>query len=297
MTNPRISVILPTHNRAHTIERAVTSVLCQSFSDLELIVVDDASEDGTLDELSRLRDSRLLIVTRDKRGGGSAARNSGIALARADLIAFQDSDDEWLPTKLQEQVDAIDASDKNHGACYCDFIRLSKEGAWLSECVFRDERVKADITPLLLRQNFISTQTLLVRATLLRDIGGFDEALPRYQDWDLALRVAEKTLFAYVPRPLAILHDTIGSISSYPRNDITARLAILRKFDHLFAQHMRITAHHYLVMSKIARSLGDKATARQMAALALNRDPANWRNWAALAHAHLHMVSAEAKNA
>ena len=100
MSSPTVSVILPTYNRVALLPRAISSVLNQSYSNLELIVVDDCSNDGTEEEISRIRDARLTVIRQAVNSGPGAARNVGIRAASGQYIASQDSDDEWLPEKL-----------------------------------------------------------------------------------------------------------------------------------------------------------------------------------------------------
>ncbi|MFP5434416.1 MAG: glycosyltransferase family 2 protein, partial [Alphaproteobacteria bacterium] len=101
-----VSVILPTYNRARTLGRSIRSVLGQGYSNLELIVVDDGSSDDTRSVIDEFDDKRLIYVPLEKNQGASAARNHGLGLVRGEFVAFQDSDDEWLADKLQQQVSA-----------------------------------------------------------------------------------------------------------------------------------------------------------------------------------------------
>lgn len=107
--NPKVSVIIPTYNRAHLIGRAIKSVLNQTYKDFEIIIVDDGSTDKTEEVVKDFKDERVRYIRREKNKGGSAARNTGIKAARGEYIAFQDSDDEWLPEKLEKQMKAFEA--------------------------------------------------------------------------------------------------------------------------------------------------------------------------------------------
>src|SRR4030042_5052103 len=105
---PTVSIIIPTYNRAHLVMRAINSVLDQSFQDFEIIIVDDASRDNTEKMVSGIRDKRIFYIRHEKNRGGSAARNTGIKQARGEYIAFLDSDDEWLPEKLEKQLKVLE---------------------------------------------------------------------------------------------------------------------------------------------------------------------------------------------
>lgn len=210
---PTVSVVLPTRNRARLLDRAISSVLRQSVGDLELIVVDDGSTDDTASVLAacQARDSRVRAIRPDPAGrGASAARNAGIAAARGEFVAFLDDDAEWAPRKLERQLEAI--REGGAGVVYCRFARVAADGR--ARPIGSGAAARGDPWRALLARAFIDTSTLLVRSTALRAVGGFDEDLPRLQDWDLALRLARVCRFAYVPEVLARTYETPGSISS-----------------------------------------------------------------------------------
>ncbi len=218
---PAVSVVLPTHNRAGPLRRAVGSVLEQSFSDLELIVVDDASSDETGQVVGAIADPRLRYVRLDRNVGAPAARNAGIAAARGRLIAFQDSDDEWMPGKLERQVAALQAGDAGDVA-FCAFLRT--DGRTARRVPGAGLRLGGgDLLPRLLGGNIVSTQTLLVPRDRLEEVGGFDERLGRFQDWDLAIRLATVARYHYVNDPLVVIHDTPGNITA---NDAAGAAAL-----------------------------------------------------------------------
>jgi glycosyltransferase involved in cell wall biosynthesis len=121
---PTVSVIIPTYNRAHLIGRAIQSVLKQTYQDFEVIVVDDGSIDNTEEVVKKIQENRVYYYKHDKNKGGSAARNTGISLAKGEYIAFQDSDDEWLPEKLEKQIGVFNNQTKNVGVVYTGFYRI-----------------------------------------------------------------------------------------------------------------------------------------------------------------------------
>ena len=131
--SPVVSVIIPTYNRAHLIGRAIRSVLDQTYQDWELIVVDDASTDDIPGIVKGFTDGRVKYIRHDENKGAAAARNTGIQAARGAYIAFLDSDDEWLPEKLERQVQAFESSDAQVGVIYTGTIAVSQSGEALSD--------------------------------------------------------------------------------------------------------------------------------------------------------------------
>ncbi len=234
MTEPRVSVIIPTYNRAALIKKSIQSVLDQSFSDFELIVVDDASTDDTELIVSRVPDSRIRYIKLHENCGGSAARNAGIRNARAELLAFQDSDDEWMPDKLLKQVATMDTAGRVVGVVYSGFWQNAGRRRWY----FPDASIKnkdGQIFSQLLLGNFISTQTVVARKEYLSQVGLFDESLPRLQDWDLFLRLAKICEFRCIDEALVNVYYTPDSISSKNHSLLESLKIIFSKFSKDFA--------------------------------------------------------------
>lgn len=139
---PRVSVVIPTYNRADIITRAVDSVLAQTVDDIEVLIIDDGSTDGTRALIEDIDDSRVRYLAHDTNRGVSAARNTGVEAGRGEYVAFLDSDDEWLPRKLERQLSALDGREEGWIGVYCDVAStgLSTTGriaAAVSERVFR----------------------------------------------------------------------------------------------------------------------------------------------------------------
>jgi glycosyltransferase involved in cell wall biosynthesis len=195
-----VSVIIPTFNRAHKIARAVASVLYQTFTDYEVLVVDDGSEDETSEVLKLFR-SRVKCIPLSKNLGVSAARNSGIRESHSPLIAFLDSDDYWLPGKLAAQVSFFS---KHPEAVACQ-----TEEYWIR----RGRRVNpmkkhlkpsGEIFEPSLKLCVVSPSAAVVKRTLLEEVGLFAEDLPACEDYDLWLRISRKYPIWLIPEPLVI---------------------------------------------------------------------------------------------
>ncbi len=195
--NPRISVIIPSHNRAHTLPRALDSVLAQTRSAEEIIVIDDGSDDDTPDLLAQHYPQVRVIQQTNQ--GVSAARNRGIEQATGNWIALLDSDDEWHPNKLQCQLEALAAAPA-HRLIHSDEIWLrngeqikqmqkhGKQGGWIFQhCL-----------PMCV----ISPSTTMIHRSVFDDIGYFDEDLPACEDYDLWLRLTAREPVLYIDQAL-----------------------------------------------------------------------------------------------
>ena len=181
---PEVSVIIPTYNRRAMLLEAIDSVLAQSATAFELIVIDDGSTDGTAEHLTRL--ARTFRFERIDHRGPAAARNRGVAMARAPLIAFLDSDDLWAPTKLERQI-AFMRDNPDCAISQTNEIWI-RNGRRVNPGV-RHRKRAGDIFIDSLRTCLISMSATMMRADLFRSLGGFDESMGAAEDYDLWLRI------------------------------------------------------------------------------------------------------------
>lgn len=212
-----ISVILPTYNRGDVLMRAVNSVLRQTYRDLELLIVDDGSNDRTQQIVAQIADKRVKYLRQRENRGACAARNIGILAARGEYIAFQDSDDVWWPRKLEQQLEYLQATDSD--LVFCAFYLHDGESV---ECLPGREKLEGEVTyQELLTRNLVSTQTLMGKSSCFQE-EMFDAEYPRLQDWELALRLARRFTIRYDPQPLADVYLQRDSISSNPQKGLFA---------------------------------------------------------------------------
>jgi len=197
---PKVSVIIPTHNRAAWLPEAVASVLSQTYQDYELLVVDDASQDHTFEALAPYL-SRLKYLRLPQQKGVSTARNLGIAAARGEWLAFLDSDDLWRPAKLARQMEFLEA--------HPELLICQTEEIWLrngrrinppQHC----RKLSGHIFLPSLERCLISPSAVILHRRLLDEVGPFDEALPAAEDYDLWLRITCRHPVGLVPEFLVI---------------------------------------------------------------------------------------------
>ena len=286
---PSVSIILPTYNRAHLLPRAILSILNQTHQDFELIIIDDASTDATTEVVAAFDDPRIRYIRHQSNQGAAAARNTGIKASRGAYIAFQDSDDEWLPHKLERQLHALTQSPSEVGVVYSSFwlvrgnerITLpSRIRKWVSLLPSKIRRLEGDIHQALSRGNFITTQVALVRRTCFEAVGLFDERLSRFQDWELWLRIAKHYHFQYIDEPLVLAYATPGSLSSDRAACIEALDIILQKHHHEAAEENKELFAHYLnAMGDILFQNGDRERGQSHLFRSVKTSPFNTAYW------------------
>ncbi|MDB8711938.1 glycosyltransferase family 2 protein [Mediterraneibacter gnavus] len=206
-----ISVVIPTYNRAKTIKDAVGSVLCQTYSDLEVIIVDDASTDETEDIIKEIPDSRIKYIKLENNSGACNARNMGALAARGEYVAFQDSDDQWNKNKLEKQYRFM--RDNKLDFCFCGMTRIMLEDpnkSYYYPNIDMDDQ--KSYFEQLLYLNRVGTQTIMCKRSCFEQVQ-FDTSLERFQDWDYALQIAKKFNMGYLRESLVDSYIQQDSIS------------------------------------------------------------------------------------
>ena len=238
-----VSVVIPTFNRARRVRRAIASVLSQTHTDVEIIVVDDGSTDGTGRSLASFG-RRIEYRAHSANRGVSTARNTGINAARHPLLAFLDSDDYWLPEKLAAQVDFHEE--------HPDAVASQTEEIWIRggrrvNPGRRHRKPSGDIFEPSLELCLVSPSAVMIRRQILEDVGLFDESLPACEDYDLWLRIACRYPIHLIQRPLVVKEggradQLSATYKGMDRFRIQAMLKILRS-GRLSAEQTRATLH------------------------------------------------------
>jgi glycosyltransferase involved in cell wall biosynthesis len=278
MPSPMVSVILPTFNRAALLPRAIKSVLFQTFTDLELIVVDDGSKDETAEVVAGIQDPRVVYHRRTHNGGVSASRNSGLAIARGAYVAFQDSDDEWFPDKLQRQVDDIR---QFHTTVMSVGVVMRDLGGFVRRWPSFSARSSTSIVvPSWLMEDTVGyCQSLLAPRELVMQVGGFDETLAMWEDWDLFLRLAQQARIVLCAEAWVVSTRQKDSLTVDRSRHAAVQGRVLDKNVDLLMSYPRSFARLQYLVGRRAYEFGStqEAIRRLVRSIALNaRDIKAW---------------------
>ena len=264
---PSVSVIIPTYQRPHLVSQTIESVLAQTYTDYEIIVVNDGSTDNTKEVLASFGD-KITVINQENQGV-AAARNTGIMAARGRYIAFLDHDDLWQPNKLKKQIACLE-SHPNFGLVYSDMFYFNDVG------LFPDTYAKLYPVPpvqhcwtLFVRNTIPTCSVVVVRRECLDDVGLFDETMPPCDDYDLWLRLIEKWPICFINEPLVYYRRSADQQS---QNEEGMLLSWLRVKEKTFRRNkelhklpqMVLDAHFYngylgLAYFYIHRYQGEKA--------------------------------------
>jgi glycosyltransferase involved in cell wall biosynthesis len=225
-TIPKISVVIPAYNSEKTIKATIESVFNQSFSDFELIVINDGSQDSTLEVISQINDPRIRVFSYEN-AGGNVSRNRGLKHSVGEFVSFLDADDLWTTDKLQAQLQALkDNLDAKVAYSWTDYINADGE-IFISGT---HTTANGDVYEKLLVHNFLEngSNPLIYREVLL-ELDGFDESLEASQDWDMWLRLAARYSFVAVPKVQILYRVSSNSVSSNLRRQEKCCLEVFQR--------------------------------------------------------------------
>jgi glycosyltransferase involved in cell wall biosynthesis len=281
-----ISVVIPAYNRGEKILRAIAGVRAQTYPDLEIVVVDDGSRDGTAALVEGLGDPRVRLIRHDRNRGAAAARNTGVAAARGDWIAFQDSDDDWLPEKLARQAAFFAALPADYVGVFCTKIDYGVDAAGRQGprrvCCVPDPGeaiASGDLHPRLLRGNIIGPQTALIAKAAFAAAGGFDPKLRNNNDWDFFIRLSARGRIGFLDDPLVVVMYSDDSISRNRRFKVFSFVRIFGKIRRQTTDRRLLSALASEVSSKL-HTAGRRRSERRYLARAIGWDPLNAKAYA-----------------
>jgi len=248
ITMPKVSVIIPAYNSDTYLNDAMTSVLKQTYCDFELIVVDDGSQDSTADVVKKCKDKRVKYFYKTN-GGASSARNTGIAKAQGDYIAFLDADDLWPENYLDVMYSAM-KKNSEFGVAYCALCQEYPNGRCTNN--FKIKHCRSGwITEALFKKFFVLAQACLARREIIRNFR-FDESLQTADDYDGFLRLSTKTRFLFVPDVNTIrrVHDESLTATSGSMKVQLNKIRVLERF------YFELGGKNYIDKRKALRRIG-----------------------------------------
>ncbi len=229
-----VSAVITTHNRKALLERAIKSVLSQTYQSIELIVVDDASDDGTK-ELCQLYTLNYIFISKEESRGGNYARNLGIKASNGKYVAFLDDDDYWIPSKIEKQVRLIE--EKGCELVYCSRIIENVNGSEVNHTEHLiPQNYPVDLHKEILFGVCTVTSCIMAKRYSLFDVGLFDEQLKFWQEYDLSIRLAQRGPFYYINEPLVVYRLDIGD-----KQRLTNKFYAWRKaVNYLYGKHKEL---------------------------------------------------------
>lgn len=208
---PKISIIIPAYNAESTIKCTIESIQKQTFTDVEVIIINDGSTDRTVKIIREIKDSRIKLFCYEN-GGLPVARNRGVQNAAGEYIAFLDADDLWTKDKLEKQLAALEANPKA-GVAYSQTCYIDRQGNFLYNC--NPVSFEGDVLKELLLTNFLHNgSNPLIRQQAVKAVGEFDSSLKSSEDWDYYLKLAARYPFVVVPEYQIFYRQTLTNMSS-----------------------------------------------------------------------------------
>lgn len=206
---PKVSIIIPAYNAMTYLPETVESVLRQTFTDFEVLIIDDGSSDNIVQWASGLVDPRVKLITQQNQGL-PGARNTGINQAKGEYIAFLDADDLWEATKLEKQVHCLD-NNPTVGLVHTWMLLVDEQGKSTGRVM--KSNAEGDVWKQLVERNIIACPSVIVRRCCFETVGLFDINLRSIEDWDMWLRIASCYPFEVIKEPLAYYRQLPGSMS------------------------------------------------------------------------------------
>jgi glycosyltransferase involved in cell wall biosynthesis len=284
--DPLVSIVIPTCNRSNLLPRALRSALDQTYQNIEVIIVDDASADDTPQTVAGINDPRIRYMRHETNMGTSGSRNTAIKNARGKYIGFLDDDDEFDRSKIEKQLNVFAKKSDNTGIVYCGW-----NFTYDNKAVFEFfPRYKGNVFERILANNIMSASTVLVRSECFKKTGLFDTGLKNWEDWDMWIRIARYFDFDFVPGILMTYHVHGQQKSTSLQNSIIDRQALIEKYradllHHPSAYGCQLSRIGLLYIMNNSKKIGFQYIFR-----AIKKNPLAWKNYAYLILSLLDMV-------
>ncbi len=276
---PLVTALITTFNRSAFLKKAIESVLAQTFRDFELIILDNSSTDDTEEVIKGFGDKRIRHI-RHEPMNISQARNLGVREARGEYIAFLDDDDEWLPHKIEVQVNFFERAAEDIALVYGAFIKIDSEG---NELGVRRPTLRGKVLKGLIYQDDFtgSASNPMIRRSVVMELGGYDEKVVSGEDWELYLRIADKYRVDFTLDPVVRIRSHEGPRLGDKLLD-TARLEIdtMARYRDIFEEDKRLKSFYLQKIGGKFVRVGKAETGRGYIAQAIKANPSNYVAWA-----------------
>jgi glycosyltransferase involved in cell wall biosynthesis len=258
--NTLISVIIPVYNGAVTLRRAIASVLNQTYSNFELIIVDDGSTEDIGSVIREFKDERIVYMRQETNKGVAAGRNTGLQKAHGELIAFLDSDDEFVPEKLRTQCELFDGLDHNIGLIITNlYTSPDRDEYYLAKRKCSGYFTRRDS----LANQFVPPSSWMLRKECVDRVGLFDERMVVNEDSDYFIRALEKFGIYYLNKPLGVKYNSLERKYHYSEKIFSGKEVFLIKHLDFMIKNKKDLARFYFVMAKDYAKVNMKAQAKK----------------------------------
>ncbi len=273
---PKISAIITTFNRAEFFRRAIESVLNQTYSDFELLILDNSSIDNTEEVVNGFEDERIRYI-KHQPINISQARNLGLKESKGDYIAFLDDDDEWLPEKLEKELEIFNQGNEKLGLVYGGFIRIDENG---KEFERHAPTLKGNIfEPYLCRQDPLtgSASNPLIKKLVFKVVGEFDENLFSSEDWEFYIRLFRKFEADFIAEPVVkIRSHSRYHLSGRTKDELEAELLVYNNYKDILKKYPRVKSFYLQAIGGKFCRIGNPAQGRRYIKDAITTYPFNF---------------------
>jgi len=268
---PKVSVIIPTHNRAEFLHSAITSVLNQTFQDFEIIIIDDASNDHSREVIANFNDARIKVRHNQVSKGAAGSRNIAIMNSNCEYIAFLDDDDEWLPEKLKIQACLLDNSPPEVGGVCTGYFTIEKSG-----------RILSTVNPEMIdlsKGNPIATSSILLRRECFEKCGMFDESMLACSDYDMWIRMSKKFCFKIVENTLMKYYINENGLTFNYEKKVRSLEVLLRKHENFFKKDYKGYSKQYFELGVFYCYNGELQKGRRAFSKSIRKNPFEIRSY------------------
>jgi glycosyltransferase involved in cell wall biosynthesis len=275
---PKVSVIIPTHNRVEMLQAAISSVLKQTFQDFEIVVIDDASTDNTGEIVHAINNNKIKYIRHQTNRREAGARNTGVQNSGGKYIAFLDDDDSWLSTKLEIQVNLLDTGPAKVGLVYSSYLKVDAQtgkalGRWVAE-------KRGNVWRSLSEKNWIGVpSTVVLRRECFDTVGLFDDQVAFGLDYDMWVRVARFYKFECIKEPLALRSINHDRLSTDYRLVLKGMESLLKKYPEFFSLNRKAYSRRLLRLGVMYCHNGHMRTGRATFLKAIQVNPFEARSY------------------